>query len=134
MRHRVKGKKLNRDSGHRRALRKNLMIALLEHGRIQTTEAKADFVRGHVERIITIAKRGLAKAEETQNPAVAVHARRIAASRLNNDREIVQKLFDEIAPRYAERPGGYTRVYKLGPRKGDNAPMVLLELVGAEEE
>lgn len=134
MRHRVKGKQLNRNSGHRKALRKNLMVALLQHERIQTTEAKADFVRGHVERIITVAKRGLAKAEETGNPAVAVHARRIAASRLNNDREIVQKLFDVLAPRYAERPGGYTRIYKLGPRKGDNAPMVLLELVDREDE
>lgn len=129
MRHRVKGKKLNRDSGHRKALRLNLALALLKNERIQTTEAKAAFVRGHVEKIITVAKRGLAKAEEKSDQAVAVHARRIAASRLNNDREIVQKLFDELAPRYKDRPGGYTRVYKLGPRKGDNAEMVLLELV-----
>ncbi len=129
MRHRVKGKKLNRDSGHRKALRLNLALALLKNERIQTTEAKAEFVRGHVEKIITVAKRGLAKAEEKSDQAVAVHARRIAASRLNNDREIVQKLFDELAPRYKDRPGGYTRIYKLGPRKGDNAEMVLLELV-----
>lgn len=129
MRHRVKGKKLNRDSGHRKALRLNLALALLKNERIQTTEAKAEFVRGHVEKIITVAKRGLAKAEEKSDQAVAIHARRIAASRLNNDREIVQKLFDELAPRYKDRPGGYTRVYKLGPRKGDNAEMVLLELV-----
>lgn len=129
MRHRVKGKKLNRDSGHRKALRLNLALALLKNERIQTTEAKAEFVRGHVEKIITVAKRGLAKAEEKSDQAVAVHARRIAASRLNNDREIVKKLFDELAPRYKDRPGGYTRIYKLGPRKGDNAEMVLLELV-----
>lgn len=134
MRHRVKGKKLNRDSGHRKALRKNLTLALLEHERIETTEAKAKFVRGNVERMITIAKRGLKKADEKGDPAVAVHARRIAASRLGNDRVIVKKLFDELAPRYAEREGGYTRIYKLGPRKGDAAPMVLLELVDSRFE
>jgi large subunit ribosomal protein L17 len=133
MRHRVKGKKLGRSTGHRKALRMNLALALLEHERIKTTQAKAQFVRGHVEKLITVAKRGLTKAEETGNEAVAVHARRIAASRLNNDRVVVQKLFDDLAPRYADRPGGYTRIYKLGPRKGDNAEMVLLELVDREE-
>lgn len=129
MRHRVAGKKLSRDTGQRRALRLSLAIGLLNHGRITTTEAKADFVRGHVERLITLAKRGLAKAEDTKNPQAAVHARRLAASRLNNDRVLVQKLFDVIAPVYKDRPGGYTRIYKVGPRKGDNAPQVLLELV-----
>lgn len=129
MRHRVAGKKLSRDTGQRRALRLSLAIGLLNHGRITTTEAKADFVRGHVERLITLAKRGLAKAEDTKNPQAAVHARRLAASRLNNDRVLVQKLFDVIAPVYKDRPGGYTRIYKIGPRKGDNAPQVLLELV-----
>jgi large subunit ribosomal protein L17 len=133
MRHRVRGKKLNRNTGQRKGLRLALTRALLQHERIQTTEAKADFVRGSVEKLITTAKRGLAKAAETGNPQVAVHARRIAASRLNNDRELVQKLFDTLAPRYADRAGGYTRVYKLGPRKGDNAEMVLLELVDREE-
>ncbi len=134
MRHRVKGKRLGRDTGHRKALRMNLATALLTNGRIKTTRAKAEFVRGHVEKLITVAKRGLAKAEETGNPAVAVHAQRIAASRLNNDRVVVQKLFTELAPRYVDRPGGYTRVYKLGPRKGDNAEMVLVELVAGEDE
>jgi len=129
MRHRVKGKKLNRDSGHRKALRMNLATQLLLNGRIQTTRAKADYVRGFAERLITIAKRGLAKAQETGNEADAVHARRLAASRLNNNRELVQKLFDEIAPVYKDRQGGYTRIYKLGTRKGDNADMALLELV-----
>ncbi|MCU0512381.1 MAG: 50S ribosomal protein L17 [Anaerolineae bacterium] len=129
MRHRIKGKHLNRDTDHRKALRLNLALALLTHGRIRTTRAKAEFVRGHVERLITLAKRGLAKATDTGNPQVAVHARRIVASRVNNDRVLVQKLFDELAPRFKERPGGYTRVYKLGPRAGDNAEMVLLELV-----
>lgn len=133
MRHRVKGKKMGRPSGHRKALRMNLALALLKNERIKTTQAKAQYVRGHVEKIITIAKRGLARAEETGDEAAAVHARRLAASRLNNDRVIVQRLFDEIAPRYMDRPGGYTRILKLGPRKGDNAEMVLLELVDREE-
>lgn len=128
MRHRVKGKKLNRDSGHRKALRMNLATQLLEHGRIRTTRAKADYVRGFAERIITLAKRGLAK-EEAGNESAGVHARRVVASRLNNNRILVKKLFDEIAPIYKERPGGYTRVYRLQPRKGDNAEMALLELV-----
>ena len=115
-------------------MRTNLALALFEHGRIETTKAKADFVRGHVEKLITTAKRGLAKAEERDDMSVAVHARRILASRLNNDRVAVQKVFDELAPRYANRPGGYTRIYKLGPRKGDNAEMVILELVAEEQE
>lgn len=128
MRHRKKGKHLSRDRDDRRHLRLALTIALLQHGRIRTTRAKADFVRGHVEKLITLAKRGLAH----ENPMRGVHARKIAASRLNNDRKLVQKLFDDIAPRYAERPGGYTRIYRLGPRKGDAADMVLLELVDRE--
>ena len=134
MRHRRKGKKLNRSTAHRKALRTNLALALFEHGRIETTKAKAEFVRGHVEKLITTAKRGLAKAEEHDDLSIAVHARRILASRLNNDRVVVQKVFDELAPRYAERPGGYTRIYKLGPRKGDNAEMVILELVEADDD
>lgn len=133
MRHRVKGKKLGRTSSHRKALRMNLTLALLANERIQTTEAKADFVRGNVERMITLAKRGLAKADETGRSEVAVHARRIAASRLNNDRNAVEKLFGVLAPRYKERAGGYTRVLKLGGRKGDNAEMVILELVDRAE-
>lgn len=132
MRHNVYGKKLNRDSGHRKALRMNLTREILEHGRIKTTEAKADYVRRNVERMITIAKRGLKKAQETGDETVAVHARRVAASRLGNDRDLVKKLFDEIAPRFANREGGYTRIYKLGPRKGDNAKMVLIELTERE--
>jgi large subunit ribosomal protein L17 len=134
MRHHIKGKKLGRDTGHRKAWRKNLALALFQHGRIKTTETKAKYVRGHVERLITVAKRGLAKAEEKGDEAIAVHARRIVASRLNNDRKIVQHIFDNLAPRFAERPGGYTRIYKLGGRKGDNAEMVLLELVDNEAE
>ncbi len=130
MRHRVAGKKLGRSSAHRKALRRNLVIALIEHGRIRTTRAKAQAMRGQAEKLITRAKRALMIEEE--NPAAGVHARRLAASELNNDRRVVQKLFDEIAPRYMDRPGGYTRMLKLGMRKGDAAEMVLLELV--EEE
>jgi len=134
MRHRVKGKKLNRDSGHRKALRMNLASQLFENGRIQTTRAKADYVRGFAERLITLAKRGLAKAKESGNEADAVHARRIVASRLNNNRVLVKKLFDDIAPKFQNRDGGYTRIYKLGSRKGDNADMALLELVEQPEK
>ena len=129
MRHQVAGKKLSRDAGHRKALRLNLTRALLEKERIETTLAKAQFVRSNVERLITVAKRGIDKAKVTNKPEAGVHARRIAASRLGNDRVIVQKLFDVLAPRYESRAGGYTRIYKLGPRHGDNAEMVLLELV-----
>lgn len=126
MRHRVAGKKLNRSMGHRTALRRNLVTELLRHESIRTTRAKAEAIRGQAEKLITLAKRGLAAEEE--NPARGVHARRLAAARLN-DPVVVKKLFDEIAPRYAERPGGYIRMFKMGYRKGDAAPVVLLELV-----
>ena len=126
MRHRVAGKKLSRSSGHRKALRRNLVTELFRHNRIRTTRAKAQAVRGQAEKMITLAKRGLANGEI--DPAKEVHARRLAASRLN-DPAVVQKLFDEIAPQYVERPGGYTRMLRLGVRKGDAAQMVVLELV-----
>jgi large subunit ribosomal protein L17 len=129
MRHRVSGKKLSRDRGERKALALSLTQALLKYERIKTTRAKAEFVRGKAEKLISIAKRGLAQ----DDPNRGVHARRIAASRLNNDRELVGKLFDVLAPRYQERPGGYTRMYKLEPRRGDRAEMVLLELVDREQ-
>ena len=135
MRHRVAGKRLNRSSGNRKALRRNLVTALLHHERIETTEAKAKAIRGQAEKLITLAKRGLVA--EQQDPARGVHARRLAAGRMNRWMtepdgtvvDILEKLFDDIAPRFQDRPGGYTRIYKLGPRKGDAAPMVLLELV-----
>ncbi len=135
MRHRVAGKKLNRSSGHRRALFRNLVSAVIYHERIETTEAKARAVRRHVEKLITLAKRGLEA--EKEDRARGVHARRLAAARLNRwvtepdgtRVDLVRKLFDEIAPRYMDRPGGYTRIIKLGPRKGDAAPMAILELV-----
>jgi large subunit ribosomal protein L17 len=120
MRHRVSGKRLSRSTGHRKALRRNLISDLFRYERIQTTKAKAASVRGASEKLITLAK----QVEEDDQ----VHARRMAAKRLG-DPEIVMKLFDDIAPRYIDRPGGYTRVLKLGPRKGDGAEMVLLELV-----
>ncbi len=128
MRHRRAGKQLSRDTNERKALRLALAIALLEHGRIKTTRAKADYIRGHVEKLITLAKRSQAHSD----PNRVVHAQRIAASRLNNDRNLVSKLFNEIAPRFENRAGGYTRIYKLGPRKGDSADMVLLELTERE--
>jgi large subunit ribosomal protein L17 len=108
---------------------------LFYNGYVETTEAKAKAVRGYAEKLITLAKRGIAAAEE--DPSRGVHARRLAESRMHRwvkDKDgywvdVLQILFDEIAPRYADRPGGYTRIYKLGYRKGDAAPMVLLELV-----
>ncbi|MGH2582390.1 MAG: 50S ribosomal protein L17 [Anaerolineales bacterium] len=124
MRHKVAGKKLSRHVGARTALRKILVKQLFEFERIQTTRAKAEAIRGQAERLITLAKRGNAM----EDAAKKVHARRLAAQRLN-DAKSVKKLFDEIAPRYTERKGGYTRLVKLGPREGDRAQMVLLELV-----
>lgn len=125
MRHRVAGRKLGRSTGQRQALRRNLVTEFFRHERIRTTRAKADSIRGTAERMITTAKHGIAAGE-----LKAVHARRLVAARLN-DPEVVKKLFDEIAPRYAERPGGYTRIVRVGPRPGDAAEMVLLELVEA---
>ncbi len=123
MRHRVAGKKLSRKMDVRAALRRNLVKQLFKHERIRTTRAKALAIRGQAERLITLAKRGNAAGE-----ARMVHARRLAAARLG-DPDTVKKLFDEIAPRYESRPGGYTRMIKLGPRLSDSADMVLLELV-----
>jgi large subunit ribosomal protein L17 len=123
MRHKVAGKKLGRSTGHRKALRRNLIKDLFRHERIRTTLAKAQAIRGDAERIITKAKKG-----NSLGDAQAVHARRWAAAQLNEP-EIVKKLFEDIAPRYADRPGGYTRIIKLGPRHGDASEMVLLELV-----
>jgi large subunit ribosomal protein L17 len=123
MRHRIAGVHLGRSSGHRTALRRNLVTEFLRIEKIRTTRAKAAAIRGQAEQMITKAKRGNAGGE-----AKAVHARRLAAGRLN-DPEIVKKLFDDIAKRYTDRPGGYTRVIKIGARLGDAAEMVILELV-----
>jgi len=123
MRHRVSGYKLGRSRGHRTAMRRTLVTEFFRHERIKTTKTKAAAIRDEAERLITRAKLGVAAGESR-----AVSARRLAAARLN-DPQVVKKLFDEIAPRYAARPGGYTRVVKLGPRHGDAAEMVYLELV-----
>ncbi|MDT7883553.1 MAG: 50S ribosomal protein L17 [Thermoflexus sp.] len=122
MRHRVAGKTLSRDKDHREALARNLATQLFLHGAIETTEAKAEFVQAYAEKLITLAKKAL------EDPSRQVAARRLAAARLYG-REVVKKLFDEIAPRYRDRNGGYTRIYKLGFRRGDAAPMARLELV-----
>ena len=119
MRHQRSGKKLGRDSAHRKALYSNLAGALIEHGRIQTTEAKAKAVKPFVEKMITLGKRG------------DLHARRQALAALRSN-TVVHALFADVAPRFAERPGGYTRILRLGQRQGDAADMVYLELVDFE--
>ena len=116
MRHARTGKKLGRDSAHRKALYANLACSLIEHGRIRTTEAKAKAVRPIAEKMITLGRRG------------DIHARRQALAYLRSQ-EVVHKLFSEVAPRFEDRPGGYSRIVKLGPRQGDAAPMAYLELV-----
>jgi len=123
MRHQVAGYRLGRNKDYRAGLRRSLICALFTHERIQTTRTKALAIRGDAERLITLA-RNSSKGSETDK----VGARRLAAARLVNA-EMVKKLFDDIAPRFANRPGGYTRMLKLGPRLGDAAEMVLLELV-----
>jgi large subunit ribosomal protein L17 len=119
MRHRRTGKKLGRDSAHRKALYANLAGALIEHGRIRTTEAKAKAVKPIAEQMITLGRRG------------DLAARRQAVAFLRS-KDVVHQLFAEVAPRFADRPGGYTRIVKLGPRHGDAAEMVYLELVDYE--
>ncbi|MCY4572129.1 MAG: 50S ribosomal protein L17 [Gemmatimonadetes bacterium] len=116
MRHRKKGRNLSRSPSHRRALLRNMATSLFRHERIRTTTARAKELRPYAERLVTLARRG------------DLHARRLAARRIA-DREILGKLFDDIGPRYADRPGGYTRILKLGSRKGDAADMALIELV-----
>lgn len=119
MRHNVAGRKLSRSTSHRRALCRNLVTDLLGYGKLTTTEAKAKEVRSLAEKMITLGKEG------------GLHSRRQALSYIF-DKKVADKLFTELAPRYAKRSGGYTRIVKLGPRLGDGAAMVQLELV--EEE
>jgi len=116
MRHLKAGRKLNRTSAHRKALFRNLVTSLLDHERVQTTDAKAKALRPYVDRMITLGKRG------------TLHARRQALAFIRSE-DVVKKLFDDVARRFRERPGGYTRIVKLGVRRGDAAPMSLVELV-----
>ena len=117
MRHKKNRNKLSRDAGHRKALVRNLCGQVIQHERVRTTEAKAKVIKPEVEKLITLAKRG------------DLHARRQALSELNQDKFVVHKLFEEVAPRYAARDGGYTRILKLGPRRSDSTEMVYIELV-----
>jgi large subunit ribosomal protein L17 len=117
MRHQKTRHKLSRDSAHRKALLRNLSKEVIQHERIKTSEAKAKAVKPEVEKLITLAKRG------------DLHARRQALSALGQDKFTVHKLFEEVAPRYTARSGGYTRILKLGPRRSDSTEMVYLELV-----
>ena len=121
MRHQRAGRKLGRDSANRKALYANLASALIEHGRIKTTAAKAKEVKPIAEQMITLGKRG------------GVHARRQALAYLRSQ-DVVHKLFSDVGPRFADRPGGYSRIIKLGQRQGDAAEMVYLELVDYEPE
>ena len=123
MRHQIAGYRLGRSTGARLALRRNLIKQFFTHERITTTRAKAAPIRGDAERLITIA-RNSAQGSDVDK----LNARRLVISKLG-DNKILNRLFNEIAPRYATRPGGYTRVLKLGPRMGDSAEMVILELV-----
>lgn len=116
MRHQKSGKKLGRNSAQRKSLMMNLTTALIDHGRIQTTEAKAKEVRPLIDKLLKLAKNG------------DIHSRRQAMAVLRN-KSVVHKLFAEVAPRYEDRGSGFTRIVKIGPRQGDNAPIVLLELV-----
>ena len=117
MRHQKARHKLSRDSAHRKSLLMNLSKEVIEHERIKTTEAKAKAVKPEIEKLITLAKRD------------TLHARRQALSTLAQDKFAVHKLFVDVAPRYADRPGGYTRILKLGPRRSDSTEMVFIELV-----
>ncbi len=124
MRHQVAGKKLSRTKDQRIGLRRTMIRQLLTNEHIKTTRAKAELIRGETEKLITLA-RNSASATDIQK----VNARRLVAARLGGDPVLVKKLFDDIGPRYAKRNGGYTRMFRLGPRLGDAADMVRLELV-----
>jgi large subunit ribosomal protein L17 len=116
MRHRAKGRQLSRTSTHRRAMLNNMATSLFEHGRVVTTEAKAKELRPFAEKLITLARRG------------DLHARRLVQRKIK-DRETLSRLFSEIGPRFAVRPGGYTRILKLGHREGDGADIARIELL-----
>ena len=125
MRHQVKGYHLGRSTGQRNALRRTMIMQLFQYEKIETTLAKAKAIQPEAEKLITMAKNSLDGSEIDQ-----INARRRAAASLGNaSGDIVKKLFDDIAPRFKNRQGGYTRILKLGPRQGDSAEMVLIELV-----
>jgi len=128
MRHNVAHRKLGRVTEHRIALLRNQAMALIRHERIETTMPKAKELRPFVERLITIAKRGVASAEANGS---SLHARRMVLAELP-DKDVVGKLFETIAPRFAERPGGYTRILRVGFRRGDSAEVAQIELLGSE--
>src|SRR6187551_3922412 len=128
MRHNVAYRKLGRVTEHRIAMLRNQAISLLRHERIETTMPKAKELRPFVERLITIAKRGVAAGDANGK---SLHARRLVLAELP-DKAVVGKLFESIAPRYAERPGGYTRILRVGFRRGDSAEVAQVELVGSE--
>lgn len=136
MRHRKDGRRLGRNSSHRKAMLRNMVTSLLEHGRIKTTEARAKEVRRLAEKLITLGKKGLRSAFPADMPEETYLQKRLhlyrQALKVVRSREVVQKIFSTYAERYEERPGGYTRIIKLGYRKGDNAPVGYLELVGYE--
>ena len=120
MRHRKFGKRLNMGVAHRKAMIRNMLTALIEHEEIQTTDTRCKILKRDFDRLVTLGKKG------------TVHARRLAATKLFG-RDAVQKLFDELAPRYDGRAGGYSRIYKLGPRRGDGAPVSLIRLIPDDE-
>ncbi len=120
MRHRKFGKRLNMGVAHRKAMIRNMLTALIEHEEIQTTDTRCKMLKREFDRLVTLGKKG------------TVHARRLAATKVFG-REAVLKLFDELAPRYDGRPGGYSRIYKLGPRRGDGAPVSLIRLIPDDE-
>ena len=121
MRHLKKGRKLNRSSAHRKAMLRNMAVSLFRHERIETTDAKAKTLRSFAEKLITLAKRG------------DLHSRRVAFRDVR-DQDVLKKLFDELGPRFQDRPGGYTRILKCGFRSGDHAPMALVQLVDRIDE
>ena len=136
MRHRHSGRQLGRNSSHRKAMYRNMATSLLEHGRIKTTEAKAKELRKVVERLITLSKRvtpGAIAGANSPEEAARLRAQRVHAVRQARqwvkDRDVLQKLFSEYSERFETRPGGYTRILKIGRRAGDNAPMTIIELV-----
>lgn len=140
MRHRKQSAKLGRTSSHRRCLMANMLKSLVEHGRIETTVAKAKELRRHADRLVTLAKRGTLASRRTAiarlminfnhlSPKEARQAKQGDLSSYNTDRKVIKKLFDELAGRFVDREGGYTRIVKMAPRKGDMAPLCIIEYI-----